>query len=243
MAKDTKRPFFIALHDVSVDTHEVCAHELNLLAQSGIQRCTLLVIPDSARGVTEEFRRALRRFQADGHELALHGYRHHAEPGYRRGLAGQLALRLTHGEAEFAGLALDDSKDLLEQALRAWDRLGLGRAAGFTPPTWHSNPWLVRQSMKIGWDFHEERFSIYLRGKRSPLTSVPVSLAGLSPTIQALSLSLARHLVPHLPGVPRLVLHPGELSGAQGADWLGLVKEWQKWGRPVSVQEILTFRP
>ncbi len=239
--KNTKRQFLVAFHDVCPENCEWIATELALLESLGVTTCALGVIPHAEGESIPKFRAQLLRWQDQGYEFLLHGYRHQANVDSPRSLGGRMALRMTGGQAEFAGLSEGQSAKLLEEAIRSWDRLGLGRALGFVPPTWHANSQLPFQALQVGWSVYEARFSLMVQGSPVPqnIFSIPASFAGLGPMSGALARKLAKYVVPHLPGIPRLVFHPGELSGVNGPVLQGLVRSWLAWGNPVRYGSLL----
>lgn len=213
--KNRKHSFGVAYHDVNHGNLALVGQELEILDRMGISGFDLGVIPDCPEDRIATFGDQLRIWQDRGYRLWLHGYRHHADSRISRSLLGRIALSLTGGEAEFAGLGEANSRELLENAIRAWDRLGIGRAEGFIPPTWHANEFLLAQSLRVGWDFHECRFGFVTRsGQR--FRSFPISMAGLPSLVQVGAISLLPLLINILPGIPRLVFHPGELRGSLG---------------------------
>lgn len=218
--------------------------ELEILAKWGFPRWTLLVVPAAEPDQLQDFQTELMALRDHGHELALHGFRHKASPDSPRSMAGRLALRLTGQEAEFAGLSIADSRLLLEEAIRAWDRLGLGRAEGFVPPTWHAPEHLADLARAIGWSFYEERFTLHLcdGGWRGQVFSVPVSFAGLPKLLFPLFALVGRRLIPAFPGTPRLVLHPGEVSADSQGRIRQLLEVWGAHGTPLTYGELARNR-
>ena len=79
----TGRALVVSVHDVSPVTREAVAGILSALAEAGIGRVSLLVVPDHHhRGnITADagFGTWLRQLVAAGHEAVLHGYYHQRE--------------------------------------------------------------------------------------------------------------------------------------------------------------------
>lgn len=134
-------PLVVSIHDVAPATAAETRGWLADLAGLGVP-AVLLVVPGPWRGPglaeEPEFGAELRRAAEAGHELALHGWSHTAQPGGGRSRrwSGQIAAR---GAGEF--WALDESE------ARARIDLGLGtlRAAGiepqgFVPPGYLASP-------------------------------------------------------------------------------------------------------
>jgi len=197
------------------------------------------VIPSCAQTSMEQFREALESFRNQGHELLLHGFQHQADVRLSRSWGGRIALHLTHGEAEFAGLDELSSRSVLEDALRAWEMLAVGPADGFVPPTWHAPEYLAEQVLAMGWPCFESRWGIWTRKnvRCQHIFSAPVSLAGLPEPLPRLALGLAAQVF-SLWGVPRLVLHPGELTGPHGQRIVALLEKWQAHGQQTTYRAL-----
>lgn len=240
VVKDTKSPFLLSYHDVCSSNVELVASELDLLAKWGAPKWTLLVVPYAENDEIASFREALLAWKAQGHELALHGFKHRADLSLPRDFWGKLALHFTGQEAEFAGLNAVDRAQVLENAIRAWDRLGLGGAKGFVPPTWHAPEALAQQALQVGWLFYEERLRIHFgcASRRGHQGSIPLSLAGLSPMAQRFALFFANTILPFLPGIPRIVLHPGEVSGDRSGRIQRLLENWLARGVVKTYEEL-----
>ncbi|HSQ41453.1 MAG TPA: DUF2334 domain-containing protein [Fibrobacteraceae bacterium] len=236
MAKKASFRFLAAYHDVSNTNMKLVEQELLLLAEWGLPICALGIIPGNS--VDTRFREFVQRLQNKGYELLLHGYLHQAQPQQTRHWLGHIALSLTGGEAEFAGLNETDSKTLLENAIRAWDLLALGRAAGFVPPTWIATRHLTDLSLKVGWNVHESRFKLHIQKPSAKVFSIPVSLAGLTFPWRTFAKWTALHLVQRTPGIPRLVFHPGDVSGRDARFWKRLVHQWLNMGARTSYSEL-----
>jgi hypothetical protein len=182
---------------------------------------------------------ALQRFRDEGHELCLHGFQHKANLSLKRSWLGRILQQLTHGEAEFAGLDEAGCRSVLEDSIRAWDWLGMGRAEGFVPPTWHAPELLAEIALDIGWSFYEERLVIHLQSQgRHRVASIPVSFAGMPAFLHPLIVWIGKVLVPVLSGVPRLVLHPGELSGGNAVAIRRLLEAWAARRTAISYKEL-----
>jgi len=239
MPKSAKR-FLLAYHDVCWDNCALVDQELRSLAALGFPRWSLLIVPDAPLEQIPAFRMWLLLWQTQGHELVLHGWKHKAQDALARGFAGRVQLCLTQKEAEFAGLSYADCKAMLEEAVRAWERLELGRAIGFVPPTWHAPDYLCELALKVGWNFYETRFAIAVNGEKGccVFSSVPVSFAGLPTWVQWLSLRFGGSLARQFSQFPRLALHPGEFSGLLGLGIQKLLLDWGKSNTPILYEEL-----
>jgi hypothetical protein len=139
-----------------------------------------MIIPfcDCAEPEVEAFRKQISLWKSKGYLLHLHGYRHKASSGANRSFFGKLALRLTNGEAEFAGLGSASSAELLGEALFAWDKLNAGKPSGFVAPAWYAPKEIFNLCKKLGFENYGSRFAIWNKATGSHL-SVPFSTAGL----------------------------------------------------------------
>ena len=137
-----RKKFLLCFHDFSVWNYRKVVPVLEALKDLVGAPFSVLVIPDTEKASAEavqEFRETLLRLKGEGFELALHGYKHKAEFSQGRSYAGLVAMNLTHGEAEFAGLCKYESERLLSAGLSAWNELLEGvRPTAFIPPTWYS---------------------------------------------------------------------------------------------------------
>jgi peptidoglycan/xylan/chitin deacetylase (PgdA/CDA1 family) len=204
--------FLLCFHDFSVWNYQKVSPVLEELRDLAGRPFNVLVIPDTEKASTEAiegFRAALLKLKAEGFELALHGYKHKAEFSQGRNYAGLIAMNLTHGEAEFAGLSEYESDRLLQAGLTAWCGLFTEHAenpVAFIPPTWYSNNFLNRQVRKKGMLF-EDRFSIVtVAGKRfaSPVTS----FAGIPGFLVKPAFKFGEFILKIPVGLPRIALHP-----------------------------------
>lgn len=205
-----ERKFILCYHDFSARNFRQASEHVRLLSEIAGGPIAIAVIP-SVDGVGEEdvhaFKNALMRLTDSGQELLLHGASHFASQPFLRSVSGKVALFLTGGEAEFAGLDEWDSFVLLEQATERWKALSLSPLSGFVPPAWYGNPFLKKQVLgKLA--FYEGRFAVYKKNGKEKVFSPAISFAGLP--VRSLSLvELCAKLVLRLPlGVPRLVFHP-----------------------------------
>jgi len=240
VAKNTKAVFLLSYHDVTALNHALVARDLDLLASWGYPHWTLMVVPEAPRALRDAFCEQLSAFRKQGHELALHGCKHRADPTLKRSLSGRIALHLTGQEAEFAGLDATDSLNLLEASIRNWEHLGQGAAAGFVPPTWHAPEQLAEQALRVGWAFYEERLFLYLQhlGRVRRRLSFPVSFAGLPSWTHGL-IRFSAQIISYTGGVPRLALHPGDLAGGKSIGIRNILEAWSAKGRAIQYRELV----
>lgn len=206
--------FLLCFHDFTVWNYQTIMPILEDLKDLAGGPFSVLVIP-STDGASEEdvsgFKAALAKLDAEGYELALHGFKHKAEFSQGRSYKGLMAMNFTHQEAEFAGLSEYESTRLLQQAIGAWRTLWDNtekKPAAFIPPTWWSNQFLHLQVKGEGM-VYEDRYSLTNRkGKR--YASPVASFAGI-PDFAIKSMFKIGEWSMKIPfGVPRIALHPSD---------------------------------
>lgn len=199
--------------------HDVCVSNF-LRIKAELQKYdkeitwNLMVIPfveTKENELYKDFISQLLEWKNNGYGLYLHGYKHKANLNLKRSFFGKLALYFTNNEAEFAGLSKKDSKNLLNEALFAWEKLEVGEPLGFVAPTWHAPKELLNLCKNMGLENYSNRFFIWNKNKGSKL-SIPFSTAGLAkilvPLVEAsekiyLKLYKKNKFLP----VPRIVKH------------------------------------
>jgi len=146
------RSLVVSVHDVT-PAHEAALRVLlQVLAEHGVSRTSLLVIPDYHRpawdGAWELSRHAsfgawLRELEARGHEIVLHGLEH-CDPTPRAGTRWQRLVRRTLTvEAEFYTLSYAQARERIAAGLGVLARQGL-TPRGFVAPAWLHNHDVVR---------------------------------------------------------------------------------------------------
>ena len=132
----------MSVHDVAPATHEASAKIVSELARQGVAVCSLLVVPDyHHQGVSlenQEFVRWLRKLEADGHEIVIHGYFHERVRRSNEKVREKILTRFyTNDEGEFYDLSYEEA---LSRIARARDTF---RAAGLTPRGFIAPAWLL----------------------------------------------------------------------------------------------------
>lgn len=135
------RCLVVSIHDVSPATLETTQAMLNDLAQAGVTRTSLLVIPNHhhAHPIREDsgFQRQVRSWAQDGHEIVLHGYFHQRTSKHDEGLRDRAVTRFyTAGEGEFYDLTYGEAEALLRRGLDDFTACGFGVVTGFIAPAW-----------------------------------------------------------------------------------------------------------
>jgi predicted deacetylase len=212
------RKFLLCFHDFSVWNYQKVTPILEKLKDLAGAPFSILVIPDTETAPSDtvrDFRATLTQLKSEGFELALHGFKHKAEFSPGRSYAGLLAMNLTQGEAEFAGLSEFESSRLLHAGLDAWEKLfevpgqvrnDIEKPTAFIPPTWYSNKFLPTQvhAEKM---LYEDRFALVTsRGKR--YASPVASFAGIPDFMTKTAFKFGDIILKVPVGLPRIALHP-----------------------------------
>lgn len=259
--------FLLCFHDFSVWNYRKVMPILAELRDLTGKPFSVLVIPDTegaSEADVEGFREALSQLKLYGYELALHGYKHKAEFSQGRSYAGLVAMNLTHGEAEFAGLSKFESSRLLQLGISSWNSLMMQEAenskecgkenrkeadkanceepgqvkapVAFVPPTWYSNPHLPLQVNGAGM-LYEDRFSLTSAdGYR--YASPVASFAGIPDFAIAPSFIFGKLILKIPFGVPRIALHPCDFPKLR-SPIKKLIKAAMKSGRELARYEDL----
>ncbi|MFV0337120.1 MAG: DUF2334 domain-containing protein [Chthoniobacterales bacterium] len=136
----SERALVVSLHDVSELTRERSDFMLKELAQMGVKKTSLLVIPDHHRRGTSMTSGAfvdwLKRQEEAGHEIVLHGY-YHLRLTTRAGgfFKEMMASHYTAGEGEFYDISKSEARKLLQLGLAGFHEAGFF-PKGFIAPAW-----------------------------------------------------------------------------------------------------------
>ena len=131
----------VSLHDVSPLTRDVFTAMLRELAEVGVTKTSLLVIPDHHRRGhmlgDAGFCRWLEGLAKAGHEVVIHGYYHQRSPrGDETAKQRWVTNVYTMGEGEFYDLPYDEAASLLAQAKAEFAKLDVPTPVGFVAPAW-----------------------------------------------------------------------------------------------------------
>ena len=136
----TPRPALVlSIHDVSPLTAARTRVMLKDLADIGVERTSLLVIPDHHEKAPLRRDAAccawLRELAEAGHEIVLHGY-YHRRAAKRAGVASTLVTEYyTAGEGEYFDLTREEAAERLQRGKSDFAEAGLS-ASGFIAPAW-----------------------------------------------------------------------------------------------------------
>jgi hypothetical protein len=144
----------ISIHDVAPPTQPQVAEMLRELAALGVEKTSLLVVPDYHRSGPSmgnaDFCAWLREAQNCGHEVVLHGYYHQRTRRTAESARDKIMTRFyTADEGEFYDLDYATALGLIEEAQRAFEARGF-RPRGFVAPAWLLGPEAERAVIDAG---------------------------------------------------------------------------------------------
>jgi predicted deacetylase len=130
----------VSLHDVAPCTQQITNRIISELGRHGVNVCSILVVPDyHHQGLFtahREFVTWLRGLEADGHEIAIHGYFHDRPPRPREALRDKFVTRFyTQNEGEFYDLNYEEALHRITTARDQFRAHGL-KPHGFIAPAW-----------------------------------------------------------------------------------------------------------
>ena len=141
-----QKSLIVSLHDAHPGSRAQIAEQVAFLAERGIARSSILVVPEFHHGASAggdaEFRDAVTAWQAVGHEIVLHGFFHDRKESPRETLGTVFWTRFyTNQEAEFLDLPCEAAQDRLARGRKLFETLGW-RATGFVAPAWLMARWI-----------------------------------------------------------------------------------------------------
>jgi predicted deacetylase len=138
-----ERWLVVSFHDLAPHTQRPCQELLMLLADLGVPRASLLVVPrwHGMETILERpfFLRWLRSLAEAGHEICLHGLTHRAETPPRSPVPALVGRVHTAGEGELYGLGREQAETRIREGMEILAAAGLA-ARGFIAPAWLLSP-------------------------------------------------------------------------------------------------------
>ena len=206
------RQLVVSVHDVAPQTRPRVARLLDVLATLGVERRSLLVIPNfqgqGSLDVHDDFCAWLRDRRQQGDEIVLHGYEH-VGAGRPRNAGERFRNRwFTQGEGEFLSLEYDAAFDRIARGKAMMERAGLD-PLGFVAPAWLVNEGGLRAARDLGFQYTNSYLTVrdLARGRTH---WVPSLVFGPGHLNEDLGIALQRRLSRLIAGRPaiRVVLHP-----------------------------------
>jgi len=136
----TRDFIIVSLHDVAPSNLRIADKIISGLANCGVSVCSLLVVPDyHHEGLFSkdlQFVSWLRGLEADGHEIAIHGYFHERPRRAKESLHDKFLTRFyTQQEGEFYDLDYEEALSRITKAREEFRASGL-KPRGFVAPAW-----------------------------------------------------------------------------------------------------------
>ena len=214
-------PVHVSIHDVTPAFERQVEHAIAITSDRGV-RPALLLVPDYHRrwelAAYPDFCRRLRRLQAEGHEILLHGFHHAAEPARAADSLATRARRgffqrvVSAGEAEFSDLDPDEARRRLADGERVLSAAGL-HVAGFVAPAWSMPKSLIATLAARGYDYTEDHLSIYDPAGGRARTTLLLNYASRSRWRILSTVAYVRAVRPARALLPvRIAIHPGDLD-------------------------------
>jgi predicted deacetylase len=147
----------VSLHDVAPSSQEIVNTIISELARRGVNVCSLLVVPDyHHEGLftkNQRFVSWLRSLEADGHEIAIHGYFHERPCRPQESFRDKFVTRFyTQQEGEFYDLSYDEALQRITAAQGEFRANGL-KPRGFVAPAWLLSKEAERAARDAGMEY------------------------------------------------------------------------------------------
>jgi predicted deacetylase len=157
MPDSSAKSLIVSLHDAHPGSHAAIAEQIAFLAQYGIDRGSILVVPEfhHCGSVLQDkaFCEAITTWQERGHEIVLHGYFHDRQESPPDKLSTLFWTRLyTNREAEFLDLPDATARLRLERGRSLFASQGW-RVRGFVAPAWLMAPNLIGLLAELGFAY------------------------------------------------------------------------------------------
>jgi predicted deacetylase len=228
------RRLAVALHDVEPATFERCALIRDWLADHGVDRVTLLVIPAADGHAFYQRSPDLRAWLLErcelGDAVAQHGFLHRR---FRR--AGPHRRWQGGADAEFPGLRPVEARERVRYGRLLLERAGL-RPRGFVAPAYAYTP-ALRRELRDGYDWFATLGGCWHAGAGTRVAPA-YALGTSSRTSRALSPLLLRATAPLARSTLRLDLHPADFDHPAHVRALERVLAQATGRRPVTYDEL-----
>ncbi|MBX3188292.1 MAG: polysaccharide deacetylase family protein [Labilithrix sp.] len=216
----------VSIHDVSPAWEREVETALEMTHAAGV-RPALLVVPDfhgrAPLLAHPAFCERLRRLEAEGHEIYLHGYYHRAGASPPRDGGSSLRDRaawlfaqkvVSGGEAELSDVSRDEARKRMDDGERVLREAGL-TVRGYVAPAWSMPRWVLPLLAERGYAFTEDHTRVYdPRGGRSR-ASLVLNYASRTPARLLSSVAFCRLARPARRLVPaRIAIHPADMRVA-----------------------------
>jgi predicted deacetylase len=239
----TKGWLVVSVHDVAPPQWDQVQRTLGALAAIGVTRRSLLVIPNfQGRWPLEaqpRFVEALRRLQAQGDEMVLHGYEH-VGVGTPSGPVDRFRNRwFTQHEGEFLSLDYAEARRRLELGLAQTRRAGLD-TRGFVAPAWLASPASIRAMRDCGFEHTNSYWHVsdLTAGRTHRAPSLVFGPGHLNEDVGIAAQRLLSRWLAHR-RIVRVVLHPPCIDRpARFARILGMIRTQLAGHQPATYADL-----
>jgi predicted deacetylase len=217
-ASATQHFMVVSIHDVAPVTHRIVDRMISELTRHGVRVASLLVVPDyhhqGASMEDRQFVRWLSDWEADGHEIVVHGFFHERPRRLNETVVEKLITRFyTQGEGEFYDLGYEEALRRIKTAREQFWANGL-KPRGFVAPAWLLSPEAERAARDAEMEYTTRLRSVVdLRsGETFAARSIVYSVRNSWRRTTSLmwNAALARALKPN--PLLRISIHPADYS-------------------------------
>ena len=201
----------VSIHDVMPETLDQTDELIGLLADSGHAPPSLLIVP--GRNWDADSLARIRRYTAAGHELAGHGWSHHAASisGLRHRLHSAIISRhaAEHLALDTAGVTV-----LIRRCANWFPEHELPSPALYVPPAWAMGRVPRTRLTGLGFRYYETLTGIY-DSETGTMHRIPVAGFEADNLLRVVSLRLSNafnHWSASRAGALRVAIHPHDLQ-------------------------------
>jgi len=212
-----QRSLVVSIHDVAPATRARVERIVTQLVQSGVVRCSLLVVPDYhhlGHSLGDDFATWLRELEQEGHEIVIHGFYHQRVRRVGQSARQKLLTSVyTADEGEFFDLDYDQALRLLRKAQREFAARDF-HPVGFIAPAWLLGADARRAVIDAGFRYTTTLRAVSDLGAGSEFISQSLVYSTRSKWRRVLSLGWNRTLFSCLTSNPllRLGIHPPDIE-------------------------------
>jgi predicted deacetylase len=234
----------VSIHDVAPPFFDRVRRMMDKLADIGVRRRSLLVIPNY-HGQWQidqhpEFCEWLRRQQTQGDEIILHGYEHMGV-GTPKTFSERFKNRWgTVGEGEFLCLSYAEARERIQRGIDLFQRLDIA-SDGFVAPAWLLNEAGLRAMRDLGFQYTNSymRFLDLANGASHLAPSLVFGPGALNEDMATNMQRPLSKLLEYSP-IVRIVVHPPCIDNSGRFDRiLSMTKAQMNSHLPVTYGELL----
>ena len=214
---DLDRSLIVSFHDLHPGSRAACQRFIDLAAEAGVPRLSLLVVPRWHGGrpfdQDPDFVAWLHQLADAGHDLCLHGDTHAAEEIRGGPVARLMARYYTNSEGEFYQLTRSEAEKKLEDGLERFSSSNLP-VHGFTAPAWLLSPPARVALQNRGFHYNTLLGQVELLQENRPIAAPTLVFSCRSGWRRVVSRYWTRFWMRVQAGAPvlRLAVHPCDLE-------------------------------